>query len=119
MNNKENLIKYELYIFLSFLFLNLLPVFLFKFLPTLDGPSHLHNANLIFQLTFSDSGFLSNFYQFTNELLPNWSGHFLLSFCNSFLPAWIAEKILITSYLIFLPVSFRWFIKSIVAWGYM
>ncbi|MGE0090883.1 MAG: hypothetical protein AB7S50_15545 [Bacteroidales bacterium] len=114
MKNQNSLFyKYEFVLFAAFLFINLLPIALFKFLPTLDGPSHLHNANLIKNLLFTDSDFLNKFYQLNNELLPNWSGHFILALFNSFFPAWIADKILILIYLILLPVSFRWFVKSI------
>jgi len=111
--NYSILLRYELYFFIGFLFINLLPFLFFKFLPTLDGPSHLHNANLIYNLGFGDSSFITNYYQFTGELLPNWSGHFMLALFNSFLPGWIAEKMVVLIYLIMLPLSFRWFIKMI------
>lgn len=105
--------RFEPYIFLIFLVINLIPILFFKFLPTLDGPSHLHNSNLINNLLFSDSDFLRNFYKMNSELIPNWSGHFLLATFNLIFPAWITDKILIITYLIFLPYSYRWFIKSI------
>ena len=114
MKKKESVLyQYELYLFIGFLIINLVPLLFFKFLPTLDGPAHLHNANLIQNLQIFKSDFLNEFYQLNNELLPNWSGHFILALFNSFLPAWIADKILILIYLILLPVSFRWLVKSI------
>ena len=119
LKNEHFVNKFELYLFAGFLFLNLIPVFLFKYLPTLDGPAHLHNANLIYNMVLGDSSFLANFYQITKELLPNWSGHFILSSLNSFLPGWLAEKTLVTLYLVFLPLSFRWFIKSISPENYL
>lgn len=113
------LFKYETYLFFTFLLINLVPVLFFKFLPTLDGPSHLHNANLIKNLLFTDPDILNRFYQLNNELLPNWSGHFMLALLSSFLPAWVADKIVIIAYLIFLPLSFRWFVKSINPENYL
>ncbi|OFX27024.1 MAG: hypothetical protein A2041_10985 [Bacteroidetes bacterium GWA2_31_9b] len=116
--NYHRIKQIEPYFFFFFLIINLIPVFLFKFLPTLDGPSHLHNSNLINNILFSDSDFIKSFYNLNTELIPNWSGHFILSLFNLFLPAWIAEKILILTYLIILPLSFRWFIKSISSDNY-
>ena len=118
---KQNslLYKYELVLFAAFLLINLLPIALFKFLPTLDGPSHLHNANLIKNLFLQDSDFLHKFYELNTEFIPNWSGHFMLAILCSVLPAWIADKVIIAAYLVLLPVSFRWFVKSINPENYL
>ena len=104
-----NLIKYEYYLFYVFLVINLLPLLVFKFFPTVDGPAHLYNSRLIIELLGQDS-YLENYFTF-NEIAPNWLGHIMLSIFQFVFPAYIAEKCLLLIYFIGFPVSFRAFIK--------
>lgn len=97
----------EKYCFLLITFISLYPVFTGIVFPTLDGPAHLHNANLINALLFNEQSIIHNFVEINPEPVPNWLGHFLLSFFNLFLPAFIAEKLLFICYIIGLPYSFR------------
>lgn len=105
--------KIERLVFIIFLVSNLIVVLFFKFTPTLDGPAHLYNSTILKHIILSDSEFLKSFYTINQELVPNWSGHFLLVILSTIISTVWAEKILIALYLIFLPLSFRWFIKSI------
>lgn len=93
--------------------MNLAPIFETTFFPTLDGPAHLYNANLINELLFGQNDFLSTFYSINTGAIPNWIGHFLLSIFNVFLPAAYAEKGLLLIYFIGLPLSFRTLIKTV------
>jgi hypothetical protein len=56
---------------------------------------------------------LDQFYQFNGDLVPNWSGHFIMAFFNLFLPAYMAEKIMLLLYLVGLPYAFRILIKTV------
>ncbi|MCK4677324.1 MAG: hypothetical protein KAT48_04260 [Bacteroidales bacterium] len=108
MPQKKIIWKYiELFVFFLLIIINLIPVYSCKFFPSLDGASHLYNSNLINQLIFSDNELVHSFFRINNKLVPNWTGHFILSLFNSFLPAYIAEKILLSIYIIGLPVAFR------------
>ena len=102
--------KIEYYFFYAFLIINLLPVLVFKFFPTVDGPAHLYNSRLIIEL-FWQTGPLDTYFSF-NEITPNWLGHILLSFFQLIFPAYAAEKCLLLIYFIGFPLSFRAFIKS-------
>jgi hypothetical protein len=106
-------IGYEPLFFLLIALLNLIPVVAFTFFPTLDGPAHLYNSNLIAHLLSDTTSPLKPFFTFTPELLPNWTGHAVLSFFNFFLPAYWAEKILLVLYLIGLPYAFRYLVSVI------
>jgi hypothetical protein len=110
-NNKINSI--EKYFFLLITGLNLIPILSGKFFPTLDGPAHLYNSQLINSLLFEGNKLLSDFFSFTHEPVPNWTGHIILSFFNLFLPAFVAEKVLLLFYMIGLPLSFRALLKTI------
>ena len=103
----------EQHIFLLFVLINMIPIFVGKFFASMDGAAHLYNSNLINNLLFNDLNNVNSVFTLNQELVPNWSGHFLLSFFNSFLPAYIAEKIVLASYLIALPYSFRFLIQKV------
>lgn len=107
----NRLSKYEKFFFLTIVLLNLVPLVMYRFFPTLDGPAHLYNANLIDYMLFH--GDFDSFYQFNSEPVPNWTGHVLLCFFKSFLPGYLAEKMLLLIYFIGLPYAFRNFVKSI------
>ncbi len=109
----EKLYKFEKYFFLLILVLNLSPIFETTFFPTLDGPAHLYNSNLINELWFGNNDFLSQYYSINPKAIPNWIGHFLLSLFNLFLPAVYSEKTLLLIYFIGLPLSFRFLIKTV------
>ncbi len=113
----EKLCKSEQYFFYFFLLLNLLPVFSVKFFPTVDSPAHLYNANIINELLFKKSP-ISSFFILNSEIIPNWISHIVLSFFSLFLPGFIAEKVLLTLYLLALPVSFRSLVKVISPGNY-
>ena len=112
MYKKFNIKKAEAYLFYFTLFAGLIPLFVFRFFPTLDGPAHLYNSNLIIEL-FKENRQIAQIFSLNNFSIPNWSGHAILAFFNFFLPAFIAEKILIGIYLIGLPLAFRLFIKQL------
>lgn len=111
-NNK--IYDLEKYFFLIITGLNLIPILIGKYFPTLDGPAHLYNSQLINSLLFDDNTILSRFFIFNQELVPNWSGHIILSFFNLFLPGFVAEKVLLLFYMIGLPLSFRSLTKTIL-----
>lgn len=69
-------------------------------------------------LLFGDNASLHHFFSFNTEPIPNWTGHIILSFFNFFLPAFMAEKILLLFYFIALPLSFRNLVKTISPGNY-
>lgn len=105
--------KLEKYCFLLITLISLYPIFTSTLFPTLDGPAHLHNANLINALLFNEPSIINDFIEINPEPVPNWLGHFILSFFNLFLPAFIAEKIILVIYIIGLPYSFRSLVNRI------
>ncbi|MCF8374351.1 MAG: hypothetical protein K9H64_22200 [Bacteroidales bacterium] len=105
--------KYEAYFFYALVLINLLPVLLCRFFPTVDGPAHLYNANLIVEMLKNPGSRLDQFFVFNSNLNPNWTGHLILSGLLFVFPAWLSEKILVVSFLLFFPLSFRYFFHSI------
>lgn len=97
----------ERLLFFTITVLTLLPVLCFKFFPTMDGPAHLYNSNLINSLLFDNNETLHSFFIFNSLPVPNWTGHLILSIFNFFLPSFIAEKILLVFYVVGIAYSFR------------
>lgn len=105
------------YIFLAVCLLNLLPALSFTYFPSLDGPAHLYNANLIPHLLWADGSGLAQNFIFNPQPVPNWTGHLLLALLGSVLPAFLAEKALLLFYLIGFPLAFRSLIKTVAPQG--
>jgi len=108
----SNLVK-EQWLFYVMIILNLVPAFYRKILPSMDGGAHLYNSQLIQTLIFDSSSIVHEFYKLNPEIVPNWTGHFILSFFNYFFPAFIAEKLVLVVYLIAFPLVFRALIKTL------
>ncbi|KFD38298.1 hypothetical protein AT05_10865 [Schleiferia thermophila str. Yellowstone] len=98
------------YLFYVTLLINVLLLFSTKFYPSMDGPAHLYNANILLHL-LRGNDFLSEFYSINNLPIPNWISHIILLIFQSFLPSWMAEKILLIIYVSGMALSFRYLIK--------
>jgi hypothetical protein len=103
----------EPYYFYFFLLLNLIPVLSFKFFPTVDGPAHLYNSNLIVELLKHPGSPLHDFIVFKTNINLTWFGHFILSALLFVFPAFITEKIVLLIYLIGFPVSIRHLFRTL------
>jgi hypothetical protein len=79
----------------------------------MDGPCHLYNSNIINNLIKFNSSVINDFFVLNKEILPNWTSYFVLALFNIFLPAWVAEKILLIFYLLGIAISFRLLIKQL------
>lgn len=79
----------------------------------MDGSAHLYNSNLLFHLIKGDSTSINTFFSLHPAILPNWTSHGILLLFNSFLPAWVAEKILMVFYLSGIAISFRLLVKQL------
>jgi hypothetical protein len=102
---------WEKYVFYGVISLNLLPVFLFDFFPTLDGPAHLYNVELIRELLAGNES-ITAYYELQTIIVPNWLGHMLLLLFGSVLSANWAEKMMLLLYFISLPLGFRYFLRK-------
>ena len=76
-NTKEEVLKlisalskYEVYFFYSLVLINLIPLLITKYFPTVDGPAHLYNARLIIDLLANNTSPLADYFVFNSNLLP-------------------------------------------------
>ncbi|MEI7981496.1 MAG: hypothetical protein WCI71_07560 [Bacteroidota bacterium] len=97
----------EKWIFLFVTIAGMIPLLTTKFFPSLDGASHLYNTNIINQIFFWNNKFFQQFFMLNPEPVPNWTSHFILVLLKLFLPAFLAEKILVILLLAGIPLAFR------------
>lgn len=110
---EEKFNRFEPYFFLLVTIVHLLPLLVLKFFPSLDGPAHLHNANLIQHLLIEGHSNLGTYYEMNQLPVPNWTGHLILILFNLFLPGFLAEKILVVVYVLGFAFSFRYLVSLI------
>lgn len=105
--------KYEKYFFCLFVLISLIPIVSNKFFPTVDGPAHLHNANLLKHIWFYRNKELLNFFDLNTHLNSNIINHLWFAVSGLFLPAFLVEKSILIFYVISLPFAFRFLVGKI------
>ncbi len=100
-------------LFILLLVLHLALLWAFPFIPTQDGPGHQAVAFILRQYDRPEAGLLRQYYLPNGEALPNWFIFFLMSRVLSFVSVPMAEKILLTAYVLLLPLSVRYALKAI------
>lgn len=105
-------------IFWLMVLLHLVPVWMWSYLPTQDGPTHLASA-LILKEVGNPQSHYQNFFEVRREPIPNWSCQVVLASLMHVFPPRACEKILITLYVVCFAGSFRYFLGAFgkPSWG--
>ena len=90
----------------------LLPIWIFKYVPTQDGPSHIYNSQVLREFRNSDYRFREH-YDLNLSLFPNWLSHISLAMLMAVFSPTAAEKILLTIYVIMFPLAIFYFLDSV------
>ncbi|HKI37764.1 MAG TPA: hypothetical protein VKA46_38280 [Gemmataceae bacterium] len=102
--------------------LHLVPVWAFPYLPTQDGPAHLNNAQILKEYGHSAAGYEA-FFELRDEPLPNLTSHLLLAGLLYLFPPLVAEKVVVSLYVLGFAGSFRYFLGAFgprcrpLSWG--
>lgn len=92
--------------------LHLIPIWAFKYFPSQDGPCHLENSYML--LHYFDSDLIySRYYDLNIAPFPNWFSHLTLASLMILFPPLIAEKILLTGYVLLFVCSMLYFLGSV------
>jgi hypothetical protein len=91
--------------------LHLVPVWSFRYVPTQDGPSHLNNAQIIKDCR-DPAAESARVFEVRLNALPNLSSHLLLAGLMYVVPPLVAEKLLVTGYVLGFAGSFRYFLGA-------
>ncbi len=99
-------------LFLWLVVVNLLPIFWFSRLPSADGPAHVYNASLFLRLgDAADPAW--QFVEFNRSLPPNFVAHLLLALFTWLTSPVIAERLLLASYAVALPLALRYAMRGL------
>lgn len=90
----------------------LVPVWLFRYFPTQDGPSHLYNAFVLARL---DQPLIREFFQLNLALFPNWTTYLLMAPLTRVLPPLVVQQIVLSLCVIAIPAATLYLQKSFKA----
>ena len=94
-----------LYLLLAVVAAQLVPVWAFTYFPSMDGPAHVANNP-------AAEGWHA-YYKLAKRPDPNLAGHLLLAGLMTVAPPLIAEKILLSLYIVGLPLAFAYALRAI------
>ena len=93
--------------------LHILPLWIFKYFPTQDGPAHVYNSYVLSVFHDEESSLLREYYNLNLTLFPNWLAHICMSLLMKIFPPLIAEKILLSAIIGLLPLSLFYFLGAV------
>jgi hypothetical protein len=88
--------------------LHLVPIWSAKYFPSQDGPAHINNANVLREYDHPDRTVFREYYVLNTNPEPNWAGHLILAALMYIVPMLVAEKLLLTGYVVLLALSARY-----------
>ena len=103
---------YGNFIFLALILIHLIPIWIFDYFPSQDGPAHIENAGVIRDYQNPERSILRTYYTFNKNFTPTWLGHLILVGLMYIVPAVVAEKIFLTLYVILFPISVRYALSA-------
>ena len=104
----------ERVLFVVLILVCLVPVWAVDYLPTLDGPCHVYNAQVILQHdNRAEYPRFAGHYRIDWRPIPNWFSQAVLALLMAVFEPRVAEKILVSGYVILLPVAARYAAGSV------
>jgi hypothetical protein len=107
------LARHEGLIFSLLIVVHLIPIWAFWYLPTTDGAAHVANAQVMRKIHDPSLPVLQKYYFVTSRPRPNLIGHLLLAGLMYVTPPVVAEKLVISLFIVLFPVAVRYAVASI------
>jgi hypothetical protein len=86
-------------LFLTLALLYVVPFWIVRYLPTVDGPCHTYNAWILRQyFNVQHYPLFQQYYRINAEPYPNWLGHGVMALLMFVVPPLAAEKLLVSAY---------------------
>jgi hypothetical protein len=104
--------RYEGALFVLLILVHLLPVWSFRYLPSQDGPAHLNNANALRKYGDPAHPQFARYYVRNTSPDPNYVSHVLLAGLMSVFPMLVAQKVLVSGYIVLLPLAGRYALSA-------
>ncbi|MBM3240453.1 hypothetical protein FJZ31_29570 [Candidatus Poribacteria bacterium] len=113
MNKIFYQLNWKHYLIIALLVIHLMPLWIFKYFPSQDGPSHIYNAKVLKEYHKHENYKLRDVFKLNLTIFPNWTSHPFMAFLLYFCPPIITEKILLTFCVGLLPLSLFYFLNAI------
>src|SRR5580658_3120401 len=103
------------YAFFALLILECIPIWVFRYAPSTDGPSHLYNASILANpgIEIYRKYYAITFFQPAGNMLSQYVLVFLLKLTGPM----VAEKLFLSGYLILFFFSFRYFLRVLTPYA--
>lgn len=105
--------RWENLLFVLLIVVHLIPLWVFPYFPSQDGPAHIYNASVLREYHVLDHSIFREYYLLNQKLSPNWFSHLIMAGLMYIVPPLVAEKILVSGYVILLPLSMRYALRVI------
>ena len=100
-------------IVITLLLIHLLPMWVFKYFPSQDGPSHIYNAYVLKDYHKHENYKIREVFKLNLTLFPNWTSHPFMALLMYVFPPIICEKILLSVCIVLLPLSLFYFLNAV------
>jgi hypothetical protein len=107
------LARNERVLFAAMILALLLPVWSVPYLPTTDGAAHVANADVMRKIEDPSLPVFRQYYLVSHDPSPNLIGHLVLAALLYVAPPLVAEKILVSLYMILFPLAVRYGVRSV------
>lgn len=101
------------FLFWILLIIQLIPLWISRYIPTTDGPSHVYNAIVLRDYNRPDRPGFRTFFEHNDRPVPNWIAPLTLLGLCTVAPPLIAEKIMLSAYLIGFVLAMRWEMSAV------
>lgn len=101
------------HIFVVLLILYLLPIWIFAYFPSQDGPSHVYNALVLKEYGDHANYKIRDAWQLNITIFPNWLSHIVLAALLYVFPPVMSEKVFLTIAIGMIPFAFFYFIDAV------
>ena len=101
------------HLFVVLLILHLLPIWIFAYFPSQDGPSHVYNALVLKEYNKHENYKMRDAWKLNITIFPNWLSHIALAALLYIFPPVVAEKVFLTIAIGMIPVSFFYFLDAV------
>ena len=98
---------------IALLIVHLLPIWIFKYFPTQDGPSHIYNAYVLKEYHKHENYKIRELFELNLILFPNWVSHAFMALFMYVFPPIVCERILVSLCIALLPLSLFYFLDAV------
>ncbi len=106
------LARREPVIFIALLVAHLIPIWWFQYFPSLDGPVHLSIADTFVKYNSPETPAFREFFEINTNPDPNLFIFAVLYVLMQIFPPLLAEKILLSGYVVLLPFALRYALRA-------